>query len=374
MARLDLAFLVAALGCDALLRMRGRDEALVRSRALMLAGVASLLIWLPWAAYSQYYSGSALPLSGAASRLIALNLGWYEMDRVWSDPESPLVFDPAQPPVEFYADTLTKLGATALMEYPLLSPLRFSLPFDTWSPVKLYPPYQFYLLYPGILTIALAVSLAWLTYWLLVRRARPGLGLALLIYSVMIAIGYGIAVPVHWFYTRYLAPLLVLGTVIGVAAAARYIAQYPPRARHAMAAVAMVAVLAGPMRDLTFFRNLSFASEPPPSPIPAALERVHSQLPPDARLGMFQTGAFSWFSGGDVMNLDGKVNSSAYAALADGRLHEYILDSGVTHIHAWEFVLRRLALRHVPSESWRIESVDVGAHAYDPTLFRIQTP
>ena len=373
LARLDLAFLVAALGCDALLRARQWAEARTRSGVLVLAATAALLIWLPWAAYSQHYSGSFLPLSGAASREIALNLGWFEMDRVWSDPDSPVVFDPDQPPVGFYADALTKLGATALMELPLLSPLRFDVAFHPWTGVNRYRPYQFYLQYPDILSMAAAACVACLVYLLLRRRTRPGLGLALLLYTALMAFGYGVAVPVHWFYARYLAPPLLLGSVIGVAAVARALAHSPPRRRYAMATLAMVAILAGPLRDLGFFRNLSFAEKPPPSPIPAQLERVRSQLPPDAHLGMFQAGAFAWFAGGGVMNLDGKVNNVAYEALAKGRLHEYILQSGVTHIHAWEFVLGRLSLRHAPRESWRLEPIDPGAHSYDPTLYRIET-
>jgi 4-amino-4-deoxy-L-arabinose transferase-like glycosyltransferase len=374
LARLDLAFLVAALGFDELLRLRNRDEALVRSRALLLAAIAAFSVWLPWAAYSQHYSGSFLPLSGAASREIALNLGWYEMDHVWSDPESSQVFDPKHPPVGFYADTVTKLGATALMELPLLSPLRFGVPFFPWTGVRPYPPHRFYLQHPGIVTIAAAVSLAGLVYLLLRRRTRQGLGLALLLYSVLMTFGYGVAVPVHWFYARYLAPILLLTSVVGVSAVARLLEPLPSRRRHALAALVLIVTMAGPLRDLGFFGRLSFAAEAPPSPIPAALERIQSRLPPGAHLGMFQAGAVSWFSGGGVMNLDGKVNNAAYEALADGRLHEYILASGVTHIHAWEFVLERLSLRHVPQANWHLERIDPGANSYDPTLFRITTP
>jgi hypothetical protein len=209
---------------------------------------------------------------------------------------------------------------------------------------------------------------------LLRRRTRPGLGLALLLYSALMAFGYAVAVPVHWFYPRYLAPPLLLGSVLGVAAAARLLAHHPPLRRRAMAALAMAAILAGPLRDLGFFRNLSFGADPPPSSVPVQLERVRGQLPPDARLGMFQAGAFAWFAGDGVMNLDGKVNSAAYEALADGRLHEYLPLSGVTHILAWEFVLVRLVLRHAPPESLRLERLDPGAHSYDFTLYRIQTP
>lgn len=372
LARVDLAFLAIGLGVDALVRAKDRDAALARVRTLALAAAASFLFWLPWGAYSHGYSGSALPLSGAASREIALNLGWYEMDRIWSDAEAPLVFDPDAVPASFYGDTLTKLGATALMEWPLLSPVRIAVPFAPWSALHLYAPYQLYARYPVALTGVLVLACLGLAALLARYRGRPGLGIAAAVYVALMVVGYGVAVPVHWFYARYLAPTLLLATVVGVAAAARFIQGLPASRRKVAAGVALVAILAGPVRDLGYFRALSFAAEPPASPIPGALARVHDQLPPDAHLGMFQSGAVSWFSGGGVMNLDGKVNTPAHEALREQRLHQYILESGVTHIHAWEFVMSRLVLRHLPREEWRIEVLDRGAHTYDPTLFRVR--
>ena len=374
LARLDLAFLLAALVCDALLRARDWDDALVRGRTLALATAASILIWLPWSAYSQHTTGNWLPLSGAASREIALNLGWYEMDRVWSDAESPQVFDPKQPPAVFYADVLTKLGAVALMEFPLLSPLRLVVPFNPWTGVTGYPPYQLFLRYPGLISTFAAAAGACLVVFVLRRRKGPGLGLALAVYAALLAFGYGYAVPTHWYFPRYLAPALLLGSVAGVAAAARFLSRYPLRQRRAMAALAMIAILASPLRDLKFFSTLSFAADTPPSVLREPLERALKLLPPDARLGAFQAGMLTWFAGGHVMNLDGKVNNAAYRAMADGRLHEYVLASGVTHILAWEWVLVRMCLRHAPPGSLVLQRLDTGANSYEATLYRIQRP
>lgn len=374
LARLDLAMLLAALGCDALLRARDRAEAVARGRALALAAAAALVIWLPWGAYSRHVAGTWLPLSGAATRESALNLGWVEMDRVWSDPESPLVFDPDHPPALFYADALTKLGAVALLELPLLSPLRLGLPYNTWTGVSRYPPYRLFLRSPGFISISAVASVACLVVFLLRRRKRPGLGLAIVVYAALLALGYGFAVPVHWFFPRYLAPALLLGSVVGVAAAARVLARYPPRRRRVMAVLAVAAILAVPLRDLRFFRTLSFAADTPRAAFLEPFERARGLLPSDARLGAFQAGTFAWFAGGGVTNLDGKVNSAAYRALADKQLHEYLRLSGITHVLAWEWVLGRMCLRHAPPGSLRVERLDPGAHSYEATLYRIRTP
>ena len=133
-------------------------------------------------------------------------------------------------------------------------------------------------------------------------------------------------------------------------------------------------ILAVPLRDLSFFRTLSFAADTPPSAFSVRFEQIRGLLPPDARLGAFQAGTLAWFTGGGVTNLDGKVSSAAYRALADGRLHEYLRLSGVTHVIDWEWVFMRLCLRHAPSGSLHVERLAPGAHAYEGTLFRIQAP
>ena len=374
LARLDLAMLLVALVCSALLSARDRADAFVRGRALVLVTVTALLVWLPWSAYSQHTTGNWLPLSGAASREVALNLGWYEMDRVWSDPQSSPVFDPTAPPTSFYADVLTKLGAVALMEFPLLSPLRSTIPFTPWSGVNQYPAYRLFLQYPVILSLTAAAAIACLVVFLVRRRMKPGLGLTLMIYAALLAFGYGYAVPTHWYFPRYLAPALLLGSVVGVAAAARMLARYEPRRRRVIAALAIALILAAPLRDLSFFRTLSFGADTPPSPLRAPLTRAQGILPPDARLGAFQAGLLSWYAGGGVINLDGKVNSDAYHALVDGRLHEYLRDSGITHVLDWEWVFMRMCLRYAPDGSVFVEPLDRGAHAYESTLYRLHFP
>jgi hypothetical protein len=60
---------------------------------------------------------------------------------------------------------------------------------------------------------------------------------------------------------------------------------------------------------------------------------VARELPPDALLGMKDSGAFSYYAGRRVVNLDGVVNSFAYAeTICRGELPEYLRALGVGYI------------------------------------------
>ncbi len=62
-------------------------------------------------------------------------------------------------------------------------------------------------------------------------------------------------------------------------------------------------------------------------------EWVASNLPPDAVLGMKDSGIFSYFSRRRVMNLDGVANGFEFAnAVCRGGIEEFVLDHGVEYI------------------------------------------
>lgn len=62
---------------------------------------------------------------------------------------------------------------------------------------------------------------------------------------------------------------------------------------------------------------------------------IADHLPEDARLGAFNAGILSYFSGRTVVNLDGVVNREAYRARREGRMPEYILSRRIDHLVDW---------------------------------------
>ncbi len=68
------------------------------------------------------------------------------------------------------------------------------------------------------------------------------------------------------------------------------------------------------------------------------------------RLGSFQSGIVSYFSGMDVVNLDGKVNPAAYQAIQNHQLHKYIVQQHIGYIMDWDWVVYVLCMRYADDE------------------------
>ncbi|MBC7223786.1 MAG: hypothetical protein H5T59_05875 [Anaerolineae bacterium] len=60
-----------------------------------------------------------------------------------------------------------------------------------------------------------------------------------------------------------------------------------------------------------------------------------AHLPPEARPGAFNAGIPGYFSGMEVVNLDGVVNAEAFAAIRERRLLAYLRQAGITHVVDW---------------------------------------
>jgi hypothetical protein len=67
-----------------------------------------------------------------------------------------------------------------------------------------------------------------------------------------------------------------------------------------------------------------------------------TRTPPQARIGAFNAGIYSYFSGRSVVNLDGVVNADAFVARRDGRLLDYALAAAIDHVVDWRGTLPML--------------------------------
>src|SRR5438477_11905920 len=121
LARVDLALLLVGIAVDWVVASRARLRQDMTTAGLTLA--SAIGVWLPWGLVSRSATGHWLPLSGAASRLLALNLGWQILQEIWVLSPHGLLFDPQHVPASFYMDVMTKLGFVFVLENPLLAPL-----------------------------------------------------------------------------------------------------------------------------------------------------------------------------------------------------------------------------------------------------------
>ena len=365
LARIDTLLLLAALLVDGawrawhLRRMR-RD---LRAGSLVL--LAAFLTWLPWGAYSTLRLGQPLPSSGEASLLIALDLGWSNLQRIWTTASAnvprtaaDVFFDADHPPPDYRADVATKLAFVAALEFPPLAPLRLDSIFDTHPKLHRYRPYGAFARRPWAGTV-LALTLVAGVVWLVQKRRRPGvgprspgggIGLILGVYAFLLAVGYTFYSPAHWNFNRYVIVLLLLGTAQLVARVhTAMVGNGTTSSWRRVAAVALgLLLIACQLNNLRFFRDLSWREVPP-----RGFLKAWAELEPYVRsarvLGAFQCGVIGYFSGRDVVNLDGKVNRDAFAALSSRRIDDYIRKRGIEFVMDTEPILYALYLRQLPA-------------------------
>jgi hypothetical protein len=126
-----------------------------------------------------------------------------------------------------------------------------------------------------------------------------------------------------WHFAAFI-PAGALGAALLARVAARWV---PPGAMRALLALLLVVqALAQAVSISRLGRSFTVASR-------EAGEWVARELPPDAVLGMKDSGAFSYFAQRRVVNLDGVANSFAYQrALCAGELERFLRERGVEYI------------------------------------------
>ena len=77
-------------------------------------------------------------------------------------------------------------------------------------------------------------------------------------------------------------------------------------------------------------------------------------LPPDARIGSFNSGIAAWFCPQRVINLDGVVNGAAYRAILNRRIFDYVREGQITHLIESPLSLRFRAVQSAASPPPRL--------------------
>ena len=379
LARVDLLLVIAAVAVDWLLHHARRPRPALA--AATLAAAAAAAVWLPWGLVSHAATGHWLPLSGAASREIALNFGWLNMQPIWPAlSEADRLFDPAHVPPAFYADVATKMGFVFLLENPLLAPLRANVPAGPWADLDNYLPYRLFLLHPALATaFALTAIVAVAVVVRRRARARPipagddptraRLRRLLVVYLALVWIGYSYYSPAHWYFNRYLVGPILLTAVTLLVDAGRFFSRHD---RRIAGLVGALAIAACHLAQWKCFGKLRW-SEVPAAGFLASWRGIGAEVDPQARLGAFQAGIHGYFGQRDVVNLDGKVNQDALAAMKGKRLHEYIRAQGVRFILDRDWILDAMCTRHAPPGSFSYRPVAVGKRG-GVQLFEVLDP
>jgi hypothetical protein len=377
LARVDLVLLLVAVFAHWLGRHIRHPRRGLAVAAVAMAGAAA--VWLPWGLVSHASTGHWLPTSGAASRQIALNFGWLNMQPIWPTLSAQdRLFDPAHVPPSFYADVATKLGFVFLLENPLLAPIRANVPAGPWADLDGYLPYLLFCQKPAlaaafvlVATVAVAIVVR--------RRARPrpapidssssraSVRLLLAAYLLLFGLGYTFYSPVHWYFNRYLVGPILLAMVYILGEAEQFFSRGERRVAGLVAALAIVACQ---LTQWQFFGKLRW-SEVPAAGFLASWRGIGVHVDPQARLGAFQAGIYGYFGQREVVNLDGKVNQDAFSAIGNKRLHEYIQAQGVRYILDRDWILDALCARHAPPGSFSFHPVSIGTRTGGVQLFEV---
>lgn len=296
LARIDFG-IVAAITFG-LLFLRGR----IGLAASALAGVMALGITAPWFVWVRSVSDSFMPSSGPAqATLVDLGSAWGR-------------------------------GETML--------LAMAQNFAPWAPLD-------YRKLASLVVVAALVSLVAMTC-MIARRPfwRNGAAAVVTAWGVAVLVLPVVYFAFFWaahFYARYTAPIAVI-TILLTAAA---IAHTPNRIHRNVAtgAFVLLALVNAWAAWNTHHRGGIGDGHS------VAAGYVAKHLPKDARVGAFQSGVVGFYNA-NVINLDGKVNVDALAAMRDKRVDEYVDEEHIDYVIDWEGVIEGLMPRAMKSGDW----------------------
>jgi hypothetical protein len=293
LARVDIAFLVVALG--ALQLWRGPR------RLLVPGGIAGAVVVAPWWIWCTVEFGTPVPASGAAAHRLA-------------------------PVAPYSRQALAQVtGAVVGGPFGIWRSLRERLSDHPWSGVALF----------WILVVALlALGVVWAR-----RRAMPQLAVAALpLFAAALLLFYA-WFGVAWYFTRYLAPVACVAALI-VAVGVEHVWRSRGAWRVPLfvgTAAVLVVGLIGVARATR--SNLSDTAAPA-SAFDSVTGYRNAALvvvgvpPAGSVLGAWQSGAFGYYANGriQVVNLDGVVNPDAATAYRDDATIAYMRERGVDWI------------------------------------------
>lgn len=359
LARVDLGLFILAMCLDFLL-VRRRNRAGHSWRGEMaIAGATCFLACLPWMIYGVLAVGSPFPESGRATRFLAIAYG-PSFQLASHGPNSTFV-------AEHFGRSLETLkvipavhpffrGSTKLGE-------RLGVPHATEN-----------LADAAGVVLLLALGIWW---W---RRRRTERGREgrefefLLVFSAMMLVAYSTFVFGVFFFLRYYYPVYFISMIFAGLAIDDTIVYFQSRsARTRSFALAGAGVYAV---SILFMGYTSAFRAAPIYPFYDAARWIKTHTDTTDTIGVFQSGTIGYLSGRRVIDLDGKVNREAFAALRSGTLSTYVRDAGIDLVMDRADVIKLFLGSWSDAEKERMERVFTGGDYGVPGWigFRISQP
>jgi hypothetical protein len=204
--------------------------------------------------------------------------------------------------------------------------------------------------------VSLVAGIGFIAYGLqrfLAKYTRGSISF-LLIYSLLAFLFYSLYLPVFWFLKRYYHPIALTMTLYcGLflfLISKQWLDKRTPRMKSVVMAIVCVLIAYSSAPSLWLFVRST-----PSHCLPLTLFDAKGYyatataaagiIPPGAKAGAFQAGAFGYFlKNNQVLNLDGKVNRDAMQALHQHRLFDYITLQNIEYLICWDWNFENLLL------------------------------
>jgi hypothetical protein len=324
LSRIDNGLLLIALAADILIKsIRSGRGARQSIKSLAIFGVMCGIVISPWFLNNLISFGGIMPDSGRAVRFLSMSPTASNYRGVSDN------IDLNHIPLGYYLHnikmTLTKLNRTPFLQTAMWLGLVLSMPglglFFSYASVA------------AIVFILFIYRKSLAEY----IRQMPQIADAnwLILYSALIICGYTFYVFCQWFYPRYYFPvtwvsILYSAIFIDFLANHRFF-------RHSRKILVMAAIFFGVIFSLRTLEKVLERGEV--NKYYDVAVWVDKNLEKEAIVGMYQSGAGSYFAGRRVINLDGVVNSKAFGAMRQRRMMRYLISEGVEYVVDWEWMI-----------------------------------
>lgn len=317
LARVDLVFLALVVALDYLLVLRRRGAPARSLSGIFVPLGAALATYSPWLLYNIIALRSVVQESGVATRYLSLayaplfDLGSSQLASsgptagfIWGHVAHSFSVLKLAPPVHAFFRGAEKLGAEVGAGSAALVAANVV----------------------GLAVVALFLYLVIARKRELIVRGFGEVQFLLVFAGVLIA-AYSLYVFGVFFFARYYYPVYFILCVYAgllLEEGLRRVASGAAAARALTGAVLAVYLAA--------FGFMAYTCASKSYPVYCFYEVakwVDDHTSPDDTIGVFQSGAIGYFSHRRVVNLDGKVNREALAALKGGRLGDYLRREGI---------------------------------------------
>lgn len=324
LSRIDNGLLLIALTVDILLKnIRCGVEPKEYIRNLALFGVVCGIVISPWFLNNLFSFGAIMPDSGQAVRFLSMSPTASKYHAVSEN------IDLNRIPLGYYLHnikmTLTKLNRTPFLQTAMWLGLVLSMP--TLGILLSF-------LVIGAIVVFLIIYRESLAAYL---KKNPGITDAnwLILYSVLIVIGYTFYVFGQWFYPRYYFPITwvsILYSAIFIDFLANHL--FNKHAQKIIISTVLFLLIIFSLRTLEKVLERSEINK-----YYDVAAWVNQNLEKDAIIGMYQSGAASYFAQQTIINLDGVVNSKAFQAMREKRMMSYLISEGIQYVVDWEWMI-----------------------------------